>query len=103
MERTTRSRFRSPEDVSFAATMHHHYALLTGRAVPGEFKMRYIDIGAPDAREKLEALEAATEVDFFCLNDLDTPPEAQEAAARMVREFLQARFPFPSPFEKAEG
>ncbi len=103
VERTKRSRFRSPEDVSFAATMHHHYALLTGRAVPGEFKMRYIDIGAPDAREKLEALEAATEVDFFCLNDLDTPPEAQEAAARMVREFLQARFPFPSPFEKAEG
>ncbi|MFI6578095.1 stealth conserved region 3 domain-containing protein [Nocardiopsis sp. NPDC050513] len=100
VERTTRSRFRALSDVGFAATMHHHYALLTGRAVPGEFRMRYVDIGAPDARQRLDQLDATDEVDFFCLNDLDTPPEAQETVNRMVREFLQARFPFPSPYEK---
>ncbi|WP_017602278.1 stealth family protein [Nocardiopsis lucentensis] len=101
--RTTRSRFRSLSDVGFAATMHHHYALLTGRAVPGEFRMRYVDIGAPDARERLDRLEASEEVDFFCLNDFDTPPEAQESVNRMVGDFLQARFPFPSPYERTTG
>jgi hypothetical protein len=104
VRRTTRSRFRSLSDVGFAATMHHHYALLTGRAVPGEFRMRYVDVGAPTAREKLALLEQdAEEVDFFCLNDFDTPPEAMEDVARMVRDFLQSRFPFPSPYEKADG
>ncbi|MFE1103151.1 stealth conserved region 3 domain-containing protein [Nocardiopsis alba] len=103
VERTTRSRFRSLEDVGFAATMHHHYAMFTGRAVPGEYRMRYVDIGTPDATDRLAALEAAEEVDFFCLNDVDTPPERREAATRMVHDFLRDRFPFPSRFEKASS
>ncbi|WP_238335822.1 stealth family protein [Serinicoccus kebangsaanensis] len=100
---TMRSRFRSPHDVALAATLHHHYALLTGRAVPGEVAMRYVDIGADDARERLARLEASPQVDTFCLNDVDTPPEAREAAQQMMREFLVARFPFPSPFERRGG
>ncbi|MFE1166036.1 stealth family protein [Nocardiopsis sp. NPDC058789] len=101
MERTAHSRFRSLDDVAVAATLHHHYALFTGRAVPGEYRMRYVNIGLPDAAERLEALRSAEEVDFFCLNDVDTPDEAQEAVARMVHEFLESRFPFPSRYEKS--
>lgn len=100
VERTVRSRFRSPEDLGFAATLHHHYALLTGRAVPEEYRLRYIDIGGEDAADKLAYLEEGEEVDFFCLNDLDTPPEAEERVSGMVRSFLEHRFPFPSPYEK---
>jgi len=103
VERTVRSRFRSPDDVGFAATLHHHYAMLTGRAVPEEFRLRYVDVGAGDAEEKLAGLEEGDEVDFFCLNDLDTPPEAEERVSRMVRSFLERRFPFPSPYEKPEA
>lgn len=100
VERTVRSRFRSPDDVGFAATLHHHYALLTGRAVPEEYRLRYIDIGRDDAADKLAYLEEGEEVDFFCLNDLDTLPEAEEQVSGMVRSFLEHRFPFPSPYEK---
>ncbi|PWV57614.1 stealth family protein [Nocardiopsis sp. L17-MgMaSL7] len=100
LERTARSRFRSLSDVAFTATLHHHYAVLTGRAVPGEYRMRYVNIGLPDAAERLEALQSA-EVDFFCLNDVDTPEEAQEAVALMVHGFLEPRFPFPSRYEKS--
>ncbi|WP_026118157.1 stealth family protein [Nocardiopsis salina] len=103
VERTVRSRFRSPDDVGFAATLHHHYALMTGRAVPEEYRLRYVDVGAEDAEEKLARLEESDEVDFFCLNDLDTPPEAEERVSRMVRSFLERRFPFPSPYEKSEA
>ncbi|SIO90180.1 Glycosyltransferase [Nocardiopsis sp. JB363] len=101
VQRTARSRFRALEDVGFAATMHHHYALLTGRAVPGEYQMRYVDIGSAEAAERLAAIEDSDEVEFFCLNDYDTPPEAQERVTRMVQEFLESRFPFPSRFEKS--
>ncbi|WP_281965790.1 stealth family protein [Serinicoccus marinus] len=97
---TTRSRFRSPADVGFAATLHHHYALLTGRAVPADIAMRYVDVGAPDAAERLARLEAGPPVDTFCLNDLDTPEEARAAVQEMMRDFLDSRFPFPSPFER---
>ncbi|MBR8741224.1 stealth family protein [Nocardiopsis sp. MG754419] len=100
LDRTAHSRFRSLSDVGVAATLHHHYALFTGRAVPGEYRMRYVNIGIPEAAERLEALESTEEVDFLCLNDVDTPPEAQEAVSRMVSGFLESRFPFPSRYEK---
>ncbi|ANS80330.1 Glycosyltransferase [Serinicoccus hydrothermalis] len=97
---TTRSRFRSPADLGFAATMHHHYALFTGRAVPGEIAMRYVDIGAADAQERMAALDEGRPVDTFCLNDFDTGAESREEVQRMLGEFLTSRFPFPSPYER---
>ncbi|MES0835631.1 stealth family protein [Nocardiopsis tropica] len=100
VERTGRSRFRELSDVGFTSTMHHHYVLLTGRGVAGEYRMRYIDIGSPEATDRLAALDAAEEVDFFCLNDFDTPPEAKESVERMVQGYLKTRFPLPSRFEK---
>ncbi|RKS07573.1 Stealth-like protein [Nocardiopsis sp. Huas11] len=103
VERTMRSRFRSLSDVGLTAIMHHHFALLTGRAVPAEFRLRYVDIGLPGLQEKLDLLDSSDEVDFFCLNDLDTAPEDQEAVADAMRTFLESRFPYPSRYEKAAG
>ncbi|MFL1380179.1 stealth conserved region 3 domain-containing protein [Nocardiopsis protaetiae] len=100
IDRTVHARFRALTDVGVAATLHHHYALFTGRAVPGEYAMRYIDIGAAEAEEKLAALEADPGVEFFCLNDFDTPPERQQEVTAMVHRVLADRFPFPSRFEK---
>ncbi|MGW5875971.1 hypothetical protein ACWFMI_05365 [Nocardiopsis terrae] len=65
----------------------------------GEYRTRYVDIGTDTAAEKLASLVPG-EYDFLCLNDFDTPPERQEAVSRMVRDFLERRFPFPSRFEK---
>ena len=101
VDRTVHARFRALTDVGVAATLHHHYALFTGRAVPGEYAMRYIDIGAETATEKLAALEADPDVEFFCLNDFDTPAERQEEVTAMVHRVLADRFPFPSRFEKS--
>lgn len=98
--RTTHSRFRSIEDVGFAATMHHHYALLTGRAIPGEARMSYVDIGSADAADRLARLQVQRRVDSFCLNDVDTPEETRGSVLRMVGAFLEERFPFPSPWER---
>lgn len=100
VEATAASRFRSTEDIGMGATLHHHHALLTGRGVPAEYRLRYVDVATDDARERLEELRTRRSHDFFCLNDVDTPPERKEEVDTMVGGFLEEYFPFPSPWEK---
>ncbi|MFC3492397.1 stealth family protein [Glycomyces rhizosphaerae] len=96
---TARSRFRDPADIEFAGLLHH-YSVLTGRGVPGESKLMYVDVAAADAPAKLEALAEHRDAEFFCVNDVDTPPEREAAVDAMVRGFLDRYFPFPSPYER---
>ncbi|MGV9427238.1 stealth family protein [Streptomyces sp. NPDC003656] len=100
LERTSRSRFRSVTDIAPGASLHHHHALLTGRAVPGKFKLRYIDVALPEAPERMAQLLQGRTYDFFCVNDVNTPAERQEEVGRLVSGFLEAYFPFPSRWEK---
>lgn len=99
-ERTFRTRFRSLHDITPAATMHHHHALLSGHAVPGNQKLRYVDIGMPDVLERIADIEESRGYEFFCLNDVDTPQEDQERISEHLRAFLERYFPFPSTFER---
>ncbi|MDK1475213.1 stealth family protein [Streptomyces sp. 549] len=100
VERTSRSRFRSVDDIAMGASLHHHYAYLTGRAVPGEFRFRYVDIGREDAPERLEELERTRRFDFFCLNDVDVPDAERAQVGARMHEFLERYFPYPSRFER---
>ncbi|MEE1926820.1 stealth family protein [Streptomyces sp. TRM 70351] len=101
LEDTVRSRFRATTDVATAATFHHYWATVTGRAVAGDYAFRYVDVGRADVRERLERLRAGEEVDFFCLNDVDTAGEGREAVHRTVRAFLEWKYPFRSRFERS--
>ncbi|WP_030548153.1 stealth family protein [Streptomyces albus] len=100
VERTSRSRFRSVTDIAMGASLHHHHAYLTGRAVPGSYKLRYVDVARPDAEERLAELLSTRCFDFFCLNDVDTPAGEQERIAARLHAFLEEYFPFPSRFER---
>ncbi|MFI1723748.1 stealth family protein [Streptomyces sp. NPDC020489] len=99
LERTAYSRFRSTTDVAPASTLHHHWAMATGRAVPAEYRFRYVQLGTPDMHRRLARLAAGDDVDFFCLNDVDTPPHTREAARTAIAAFLHRKYPFPSRFE----
>lgn len=100
VERTTRSRFRSASDVSTATTLHHHWAMLSGRAVPAEYRFRYVDVGKPEMAQRLARIEKGEDIDFFCLNDVDTEESAREAVQAAIGSFLERRFPFPSRAER---
>ncbi|CAL9484070.1 stealth conserved region 3 domain-containing protein [Streptomyces sp. enrichment culture] len=100
LERTAYSRFRSTSDVAPASTLHHHWAIATGRAVPAEYLFRYVQLGSPDMRQRLARLAAGEDIDFFCLNDVDTPPAARAAAQKAIGAFLERKYPFPSRFER---
>ncbi|MFD0224864.1 stealth family protein [Streptomyces hirsutus] len=101
LERTSYSRFRSTSDVAPVSTLHHHWAIATGRAVPADYRFRYVQLGTPDMRRRLARLAAGEDIDFFCLNDVDTAPEARPAAQTAIRVFLERKYPFPSRFEGA--
>ncbi|MFI8007557.1 stealth family protein [Streptomyces sp. NPDC086010] len=99
--RTQHSRFRSPEDVPIASSLHHYYGFHTGRTTVGNIRYQYIDLAADQARRRLDNLLAHRNFDTFCLNDTveHADPDAQE---RMVRNFLDTYFPVPSRFERVD-
>lgn len=99
LDRTSYSRFRSTTDVAPASTLHHHWAMATARAVPADYRFRYVQLGTPDMHRRLSRLAAGEDVDFFCLNDVDTPPEARSAAQAAISTFLERKYPFPSRYE----
>nr|WP_281382009.1 stealth family protein [Nocardiopsis mwathae] len=97
-DRTMRSRFRSITDIPPISSSHHH-ALMTGRAVRGGFTFRYIDVGKPDAGDKLAKLGATRKFDFFCVNDVDSRHIDGPNLESMVTDFLEAYFPCVAPWE----
>lgn len=98
-ERVTAARFRHPDDLSIASSLHHYFAYLTGYAVPGKMDYRYQDIGLPSTPRKLDAI-LRDRPQVFCLNDIDSSPEQFEAQRARLGEFFETYFPVPSPFER---
>lgn len=100
VERTARSRFRSPTDVSIASSFAHHYAYCTGRAVTGAIQVGYEHLESWRLRFFLERLLVARDMDVFCLNASDRSPGDGEAVDQLLGAFLDAYFPVCSPWER---
>lgn len=101
-DQVSRSRFRHPDDLSITSALHHYYAYCLGRAVPGTISYVYQDIAREDTRRRLVNLLRERDTDVFCLNDHETPESQMADQQRMLAEFLQAQFPIPCPFERAD-
>jgi hypothetical protein len=97
---TARHQFRDPADLSIAASLHHYYAFLTGRAVEGRIRYFYADIAAPETAGRLRRMLRTRDYDAFCLNDHDSSGLDPLIQQRMLHDFLDAYFPVPSSFEK---
>lgn len=101
LDRTVRSPFRSPDDVSAAASLAHAYGFVTGRSVAGHLTYLYCDIAERRAPIKLTRLARHRDADMFCLNDVGDPTRAAHDPERLLAEFLRGYFPLPSSFEGA--
>jgi hypothetical protein len=98
--RVSASRFRHPDDVSIASSLHHHEAYARGRAVPGTLSYQYIDLASPDRGVRLDRAARRTDLDVLCLNESTIDPADASLIADEVGRFLRDRFPVPSSFEK---
>jgi hypothetical protein len=99
LARTVRSPFRSPDDVSAAASLAHSFGFVTGRAVAGELSYLYCDIAERRAPIKLTRLARRRDADMFCLNDVGEDRRVGHDPERLLRDFLSAYFPLRSGFE----
>ena len=98
--RTAGNRVRAATDISMLSSLAHHYGLVTGRAVAGEIRCGFVNVGLAEQHPRLKALLQKRNQDVFCLNDYhggDVPGDDQ---ARIIQAFLAAYFPIVSQFEK---
>ncbi|WP_460497803.1 stealth family protein [Glycomyces tarimensis] len=96
---TANSAFRNVTDIS-VVTLQHYYAFLTGRAVAGKARDTYLELGRPDLGERLAELLERRDRETFCINDAGLSPDLAEERSAMMRSFLEAYFPVPSPYER---
>lgn len=96
---TRDAQFRRIEDVTLSGALHMNYAFATGRAVTRGIRYRYVNVGTPDAAERLAGLEQDRDVlQTFCLNE-STQEIDPAVIDSQVRSFLRRRFPDVSSFE----
>lgn len=96
--RTRSALFRSTEDISIAASLHHWYAYAQGRAVPSTVNYLYVDLAAPAAPQALDALESLRRYDTFCLNTEESALDMRMGAE--LRRFFEKYYPDPAPWEE---
>ncbi|MFH8485364.1 stealth conserved region 3 domain-containing protein [Streptomyces longisporoflavus] len=97
---TARSRFRSNGDIALVSSLHHHYAYLTGRAVPAGISYDFVDIGRRADHARLGQLLQSRDKTAFCIGESPDSELADEEMALAVRSFLAAYFPVRSPYER---
>lgn len=96
--RTAASRFRHPDDHSIPSALHHHYALLTGRAVYSRLRYAYLNLADPESfRDRSRALLDNRRFDAFCVND--TTESKDPESDRYLGDFLDQYLPLRGSFE----
>ncbi len=98
-DRTARSTFRSPEDIS-AVSLQTWYAYRTGRSVRGRVAFSYVDLRGGSDVTWLNYLMANGRVDTFCLNQSEHSVPDPEVLRREMLGFLEETFPFRSAYER---
>lgn len=97
---TAANRFRELNDLSVTSSLHHYYAFLTGRAVPGDLDYNYFDMAHPHTPTRLGQLLAKRDRAVFCLNDTVSSEADLAQQLAVMQPFLDSYFPFASPFER---
>ncbi|WP_345681290.1 stealth conserved region 3 domain-containing protein, partial [Yinghuangia aomiensis] len=97
---TAAQRFRSPGDIAITSSLHHSYAFLSGRSVPGEIEFAYADLAARHTPRRLQRFLEQRSLDAFCLNDTESEVASVEQQMALLKWFLEAYFPTPAPWER---
>ena len=100
IDATVRARFRSPSDVSVAASFAAHYGALTGRAVPGSLDAAYVHLESGRRSVALDRIGLGRDYDTFCLNETSAVPGDPTERDRQLVDFLERYFPIAAPWER---
>lgn len=98
VERTARSPFRSPADVSMLSSLAQHYGLASGAAYVAHAEHAFVDLSNARVERHLRQLRARDK-DFFCVGDHHDFAVDMDAVEESLAAFLAAYFPVPAPWE----
>lgn len=96
---TRRSRFRSPTDLSTAASFAQHYAFATGRAVLGDIVTEYVHVESPRLGWHLDRILVTGEIDTCCINETGAHVRARTDREARIAEFFSTMYPVSAPWE----
>ena len=103
VDATRRSRFRSPADLSTAASFSQHYALATGRATLASIAHEYVHVESARLRWHLDAIRLGRDVDTCCINETGAHVADAARRAEAIHRFFEAMYPVPAPWEATGG
>ncbi len=96
---TTRSPFRSDNDISTLSSFAQHYGLLTGTAYATQADTEFVNIATSDLDWQLSQL-LNRDQDFFCLGDHHDHGFRQARVDELLTTFLREYYPVAAPWEK---
>lgn|GEM_PF-255684 len=99
VERTAHSRFRSPSDLSIAASFAQHYGFATGRGVLGEIDTEYVHVESGRLEWHLDRIRLGRDLDTFCINETEQEAADAERRERKINEFFEEYLPLAAPWE----
>jgi hypothetical protein len=100
VKRTSHSRFRSPTDLSIAASFAQHYAVATGKAVFGEIDTEYVHVESGRLRWHLDRIRLGRGFDTFCINETEQRAADEQRRECLIHDFFEQYFPVAAPWER---
>ncbi len=98
---TRHSRFRSPTDLSTAASFAQHYSLATQRGVLGDLRTEYVHVESGRLDRHLERIRLADDLDTFCINETGDVAGDHVDREHRIGEFFESMFPVAAPWERS--
>ena len=96
---TQRSRFRSPNDLSTAASFAQHYALATQRAVLGNIDNEYVNVESKRLGWHLDRIRLDGHVDTYCINETHRDGADHTEREQQITDFFDDMLPIAAPWE----
>lgn len=101
VDRTRHSRFRSPTDLSIAASFAQHYALGSRHGVLGDISTEYVNVESGRLDWHLDRIRLGDDIDTFCINETADAGGDHVAREETIREFFEAMYPVAAPWESS--
>ncbi len=97
---TQHSPFRSPSDLSTAASFAQHYALATGRAVLGDIANEYVNVESGRLGWHLDRIRLDGRFDTYCINETHRDGADHAEREQQITDFFDDMLPIAAPWER---
>jgi hypothetical protein len=98
--RTAHSRFRSPSDLSIAASFAQHYGLAVADSVLGDISSEYVHVESGRLQWHLDRIRLSGAFDTFCINETHSAAGGARDREERISAFFETMFPIASPWER---